>query len=167
MAQRTLSSQPTVIIVEPADHGSNVEGSPYGVELVICARDLGACKESRQSENKKELSWHTIGYDGSLDNRAHETRAFLEPQTLQATPDCIDEAEAGGFVCKLRVNLVIVDVVCNVEEDLVRLWANCRLAVTVMAHFASKDGLSSKLGSDSDALRVGWTAKASRELKGP
>jgi len=55
MTRRTFSSQPTIIVVEPADHGSNVEGSPYGVELVICPRNFRAYLESRQGVNRKEL----------------------------------------------------------------------------------------------------------------
>jgi hypothetical protein len=117
-----------------------------------------------QKVNKKETSQQTVGYGGPVDNGAHETCAFLEPQTLQAAADGIDEAEAGGFVCKLRVNVVIVDVVCNVHEDLVRLWTDCGLAVTMMAHFAKLGG---SLWSKSDALGIGCTAKASRKLKRP
>ena len=166
--RRTFGSQPTIIVVEPTDHGTNIEGSPYGVELVVCPWNLCAClEEGRQSVNRTGVSSRTIGYDGSLDNWTHETSTFLEPQTLQAAPNRINEAQAGGFVCQLRVNFVVVDVVRNVNENLVRLWTNCRLAMCVVAHFAKEDWLGGKLGSGSDALRVGCAAKASRKLKRP
>jgi hypothetical protein len=120
---------------------------------------------SRQSAEEEEaVSQQTIGYDGALNNGAHEPRALLEPQALEAAPDGVDEAETRGLVCERRVDCVVVHVVCYVHEDLVRLGTDCRLAV---AHFADEDGLDGKPGGESEALRVGCTAEASRKLKRP
>jgi hypothetical protein len=49
------------------------------------------------------------------------------------TPNHSQWYEAGGVVCKLRANVVVVDVACSVHENLVKLWRDGGLAVIMMA----------------------------------
>lgn len=69
-----FSSKPAVVVVEPADHGTNVESSVDGVELEICSRDLGA-----------------IGDDGARDDRSQQLGALLEAQALKTAAQSVEE----------------------------------------------------------------------------
>ena len=80
-----LSSEPAVIVVEPSDHGTNVEGAIHRVELEGCARDLGA-----------------IGNNSSLNNWAEKLCAFFESQTLKTAAYGIEENESSCV--KLQCN---------------------------------------------------------------
>lgn len=60
-----FGGQPAVVVVEPADHGADVEGAVYGVELVGGSGDAGAIGDDR------------AGHDG-----AEEFGAGLEFQSL-------------------------------------------------------------------------------------
>ena len=107
-----LSSKEAIIVVEPTDGSSDVEGSTDGVELIVGSRDAGAVRD------------HGTLHDGS-----QEFSALGEPQGFEPTADRVDEAEPGGLEGKLRVDLVVVNIVGNVLEDLVGLWADGRFAV--------------------------------------
>lgn len=63
-----LSGQPAVVVIEPSDHGTNVEGGIDWVQLEWSSRDLG-----------------TVGDDGALDNWAEKLGALLESETLKST----------------------------------------------------------------------------------
>jgi len=63
-----LGSQPAVVEVEPSDHGTNVEGTEYRVELVRCTRN--SC---------------TIRNCGSRDDGAEQLGAVGELESLEAT----------------------------------------------------------------------------------
>lgn len=69
-----LSSEPAVVVVEPSDHSTNVEGTVHGVELIGCAGNLGA-----------------VGHDGPWDDRAEELGALLELETLQTAAESVEE----------------------------------------------------------------------------
>lgn len=56
-----FGSQPAVVIVEPADHGANVEGAIDGIEDEVSAGNLGA-----------------VGNDGARNDRSQKLRALLE-----------------------------------------------------------------------------------------
>lgn len=56
-----LSSQPAVVEVEPSDHSTNVEGSIYGIELVVGTGHFG-----------------TVGNDSAFNDGAENVSALLE-----------------------------------------------------------------------------------------
>lgn len=78
-----FGGQPAVVVVEPADHGTDVEGTVDGVQLVGSTRHTG-----------------TIGDDGALDNGAQQLGALLELEGLQTTSEGVEEDETGRV--KLR-----------------------------------------------------------------
>lgn len=69
-----LSSQPAVIVVQPADHGTNVEGAIDGIQLVGSTEHTGS-----------------VGDHGTLDDRTQQLRALLELQSFQTTADGVEE----------------------------------------------------------------------------
>jgi hypothetical protein len=69
-----LSGQPAVVEVEPADHGTDVEGGIDGIQLEGSARDLG-----------------TVGNDGAGDNGAEQLGALLEPKSLKTAAKGVEE----------------------------------------------------------------------------
>lgn len=73
-----FSSQPAVIVVQPTDHGTNVESTVDGVQLV------------RSSGNAS-----TVGDDSAFDRGAQQLGALLELQGLQSTTDGIEEHQTG------------------------------------------------------------------------
>lgn len=75
-----LSGQPAVVVVQPSDHGTDVEGGIDWVKLEWSSRDLGA-----------------VGDDGALDNWAEELGALLETETLESTSQSVEEDEARGI----------------------------------------------------------------------
>lgn len=76
-----FSCQPAVVEVEPSDHGSNVEGSLDGVELVWCAVNFG-----------------TIWDRGALDNGSEELGAGFEFEGFETTTEGVNEDPPGGIV---------------------------------------------------------------------
>jgi hypothetical protein len=74
-----LGSEPAVVVVEPSNHGTDVESAIDGVELERRTGDLSA-----------------IGNNGSLDDRAEELRALLEPEALQTATKGIEKDESSG-----------------------------------------------------------------------
>ena len=76
-----LGSEPAVVKVEPSDHGTNVEGTVYGVELVVCARHLGAIGDGR--------SFH----DGTKD-----LPALLEAEAFKTAAQGVNEDPASSVV---------------------------------------------------------------------
>src|ERR1700730_14156388 len=97
-----LRSQPGVIEVEPANHGSDVEGGLYRVELKRGTRDLGAVGHNRS------------GHDG-----AQEFRTGRIFERFQTAAKRIDQAIARGGVSQFTLDGVVADIVGNVDEDLV------------------------------------------------
>lgn len=78
-----FGGQPAVIVVQPPDHGADVESAIDGVELIWGTEDLGA-----------------IGDGGAGHNGPKKFCAFLEFQGLQTTTDGIEENPASSI--KLR-----------------------------------------------------------------
>ena len=74
-----LGGQPAVVVVQPADHGTNVEGSVDWVKLEVGSWDLWA-----------------IWNDGTWDGWAQELGALLEAETLETAAKGVEEDEAGS-----------------------------------------------------------------------
>ena len=74
-----LGSEPAVVVVEPADHGANVEGGIDGVELVGGTGDLGA-----------------VGDNGAWDGRTKELGALLEAEALKTAAESVKEDPSGS-----------------------------------------------------------------------
>ena len=69
-----FGGQPAVIVVEPPDHGTDVEGAIDGVELERGTGDLGA-----------------IGHNGALDDGPEQFSTFFEPQALKTAAERVEE----------------------------------------------------------------------------
>jgi hypothetical protein len=69
-----LGGQPAVVEVEPSDHSTNVEGTVDGIELVVCAWNLGA-----------------IGDGGAFYNGSKDVPALLEAETLKTAAESVNE----------------------------------------------------------------------------
>lgn len=74
-----LGGEPAVVVVEPADHGANVEGSIDGVELVGGTGDLGA-----------------VGHHGAGDGGTEELGALLEAEALKTAAKGVKEDPSGS-----------------------------------------------------------------------
>jgi hypothetical protein len=74
-----LSSEPAVIVIEPTDHGTDVEGAIDGVQLVGGTGDAGSVRD-----------------DGALNNGAEKLGALLELKSLETTAQGVQEDETGG-----------------------------------------------------------------------
>lgn len=74
-----FGGQPAVIVVEPADHGTNVEGAIDGVELVRGTRHAGS-----------------VGHDGALHHGTEELGALLELEGLQTAAQGIEEDQTSS-----------------------------------------------------------------------
>lgn len=74
-----LGGEPAVVVVQPPDHGTDVEGAIDGVKLEGGAGDLA-----------------TIGNDGALDDGAEQLGAFLEAETLETAAESVEEDPAGS-----------------------------------------------------------------------
>ena len=74
-----FSGEPAVVVVEPSNHGPDVEGAIDRVKLERGAGNPGA-----------------IGNNGALDHRAQELRALLEPQALEPAAERVEEDESRG-----------------------------------------------------------------------
>jgi hypothetical protein len=68
-------TQEAVVKVEPADLGTDVEGTADGVELEVGSWDLCA-----------------VGDDGALDDGTHKLGAIGESQTLETAAERVEEA---------------------------------------------------------------------------
>ncbi len=101
-----LGGEPGVVEVEPADEGADVEGCLDGVELVGGAGDAGA-----------------VGDDGAGNDRSEELGAGGVFEGFEAAAEGVDEAVAGGVEGEGAGEVVVEDVVGDVDEDLVGLWA--------------------------------------------
>lgn len=123
-----LSCEPAVVEVQPSDHGSNIEGAANWVEDVWCTGHAGA-----------------IGDGGALDDWAEQFCAGGEFESAEPAADGIEEDKAGSVdlhnlgqsnlmyavygsaYSQIRVNLVVVDVVCHVLDFWVKFgclgWA--------------------------------------------
>lgn len=82
-----LSGEPAVVVVQPTDHGTDVEGAIDGVQLVGGTGDAGS-----------------VGDDGALNNGAEELGALLEFESLETTAQGVQEDETSG------VKLVVVSI---------------------------------------------------------
>jgi hypothetical protein len=76
-----LSGEPAVVVVEPANHGTDVECAVNRVQLVGSTRHTG-----------------TVGDNGSVDNGAQQLGALLELQSLQTAAESIQEDQTSGVV---------------------------------------------------------------------
>lgn len=83
-----LSGQPAVIVIQPADDGTNVESTTDRVELVWGTWDLGSV-------------WH----NSSLNNWAQDLCALLKVQSLQTTAEGVDQAKTSRLVLKVSREL--------------------------------------------------------------
>ena len=81
-----LGGQPAVIVVQPADHGTNVESTVDRVQLVGSTKHTGS-----------------IGDHGTVDNGAQHLGALLEFQGLQTATDSIEENQTGSVILCRRV----------------------------------------------------------------
>lgn len=80
-------------------------------------------------------SGRTIRDNSTFYHGTKQLCALREPQTLESAADCVDQAEPGRLESKLGVDSIVVDIVRNVREDLVRLRTKGGLSV-VSRHFA-------------------------------
>lgn len=69
-----LSSEPAVVVVEPADHGADIESTIDGVQLVRSTRHTG-----------------TVGNSSALNHGAEKLGALLELQGLQTATQSVEE----------------------------------------------------------------------------
>jgi hypothetical protein len=76
-----FGGEPAVVKVQPADHGSNVEGAADGVELVVGSWDLG-----------------TVGDDGARHDRTEKLGAFGEFECLETAAEGVEEDITGGII---------------------------------------------------------------------
>ena len=82
----------------------------------------------------------TVGDYGAFDDRAEQVPALRRnTQAFEATADGVDQTQTRGLPCEVRVDLVLVHVVCDVLEDLVGLWTDGRLSA-VSGHGADGEG---------------------------
>ena len=88
--------------------------------------------QSGQARYSHEGNRRTVGNDCAVDDWAEQTGALLEAQALKTAADCVDETEPGGLYCERRVDFEVVYVVCDVDQDLVRLGARCALCQAVV-----------------------------------
>lgn len=83
-----FSSQPAVIVVQPSNHCSNVEGAIDGIENIGSTRNSG-----------------TMWNDSTFDYGSEEFSAFFESKSFQAAADGVEKDVACGFVLLVwRVN---------------------------------------------------------------
>lgn len=80
----------------------------------------------------------TVGNNGALNNRPKDFGALREAQGLEATTNGVDQAKASSLEGEVRLDLVVVNIVGNVDQDLVGLWANSGLSV-VCRHGSRED----------------------------
>jgi hypothetical protein len=62
----------------------------------------------------------TVRDGRALDDRAEERGALREAEALEPAADGVDEDKPGGLERELAGHVKVVDVVCDVLEDLVR-----------------------------------------------
>jgi hypothetical protein len=62
----------------------------------------------------------TVRDGRALDDGAEERGALREAEALESAADGVDEHEPGGLERELAGDVKVVDVVCDVLEDLVR-----------------------------------------------
>lgn len=74
-----LGGKPAVIVVEPADHGTNVESTVHRVQLVRGTRHASAVRNN-----------------SAIDNGAKELGALLELQGLQTTAEGVKENQTSS-----------------------------------------------------------------------
>lgn len=91
-----LSGKPAVVVVQPADHGANIEGAVYRVEYVWGTRYPRAIRNSR-----------------SFDDRAQELGAFFEAESFKTAADSIKENVAGRVI----LQVISVSITCSLERD--------------------------------------------------
>ena len=83
-----LGGQPAVIVVQPADHGANVESTVDGVQLVGSTDHTGS-----------------IGDHGTIDDGSEQLGALLEFQGLQTATEGIEEHQTGSVILCRKVQL--------------------------------------------------------------
>ena len=76
-----FSCQPAIVVVQPSNHRSYVEGAIDRVKDIWCTGDS-----------------RTIWDDGPLDNGSEKLGAFFKSKSFQAAADGIEEDVACGFI---------------------------------------------------------------------
>lgn len=71
----------------------------------------------------------TVGDYGALDDGAKQVPTLGETQAFETTAEGVNQTQARGLPCKVRVDLVVVHVVRDVLNDLVGLRTDGRLSV--------------------------------------
>ena len=124
-----LGSKETVIVIQPPDLGADVERAADGVELVVRARNLRPCAAARSTACSlpEGRETRTIWNDGALHDGTQKVCACGEPQRLEPAPDGVNQTESRSLEREGRVDLVVVYVVGDVLDDLVRVGADGRL----------------------------------------
>jgi hypothetical protein len=74
-----FSSEPTIIVVEPPDHGTDVEGAIDGVKLVGCTGDAS-----------------TMWDCGAFDDGTKKFGALFEAESFETTAESVKEDVAGS-----------------------------------------------------------------------
>ncbi len=99
--------QPGVVEVQPADHGADVEGRLYRIELELRAGHLGA------------VGHHRPGHD-----RAEHLGARRIGQGLEPAAQSVRQTQARGVVRLLAGDVVVESVLGDVDEDSVGIGAD-------------------------------------------
>ena len=136
-----LSREEAVVVVEPPDLGADVECTADRVQLVVGTRNLGTCETSLTCHMRQFVTERrTVGNDSTLHNRAQEVRAGREPQGLQTASNGVNQTQTRRLERERRVDLVVVHVVGDVLQHLVRVRSNRALScVGVAGHLADSE----------------------------
>ncbi len=101
-----LGGQPGVVVIEPADDGTDVPGRLDGVEAELGTGHPGT------------MGHDSTGYDG-----AKVLGALGEAQGQEATAERIHQAVAGGVESRLAGNGVVADIIGNIDQHLIGVWS--------------------------------------------
>lgn len=78
----------------------------------------------------------TIRNNCALNNRAQKLGALREPKSFESTSNGVDKAESCSLVREVGLDLVVVDIICNVLQNLVGFGPSGGLS-SVSRHLAS------------------------------
>lgn len=70
----------------------------------------------------------TVGDNGPFNDWAQKLRAVREAEGLETTSNGVNETQPGGLEGKIGVDLVVVNIVCDILEDLIRLRTQSRFS---------------------------------------
>jgi hypothetical protein len=86
-----LGCQPAVVEVQPADHGSDIECTADGIELVGCAEDFG-----------------TVGHGSAFNDWAEKLGAVRELESFETAAKSVEEDETGGVDLRKSVSIRLI-----------------------------------------------------------